>query len=32
MKDINKWMSQNMLKLNSDKTEIVILGTPSVCS
>ena len=27
LRDVYKWMSQNMLKLNSDKTEIIILGT-----
>ena len=27
--DIHCWMSQNMLKLNSDKTEIVVIGTKS---
>jgi hypothetical protein len=25
--DIHSWMSQNMLKLNNDKTEIVVIGT-----
>ena len=28
--DVYSWMSKNMLKLNSDKTEIIILGTDTV--
>ena len=24
---INKWMSQNMLKLNQDKTEVLVIAT-----
>ena len=26
--DIYTWMSQNKLKLNADKTEVIVLGTP----
>lgn len=26
VKDVNEWMSQNFLKLNADKTEVIILG------
>ena len=26
--DIYTWMSQNKLKLNADKTEVLVLGTP----
>ena len=28
--DINTWMSQNKLKLNADKTEVVVMGTPQM--
>ena len=27
--DIYSWMSQNKLKLNADKTEVLVLGTPT---
>ena len=30
LRDVYSWMSKNMLKLNSDKTEIIILGTDTV--
>ena len=26
--DIYTWMSQNKLKLNADKTEVLVMGTP----
>ena len=26
--DINKWMLQNLLKLNDDKTEVLLIGSP----
>ena len=29
LSDIYTWMSQNKLKLNADKTEILVLGTPN---
>lgn len=30
LKDVRKWMLQNMLKLNDTKTEFLIIGSPSV--
>ena len=32
VKEIKKWMTQNMLQLNSDKTEIILFGTPQQLS
>ena len=28
--DIYTWMSQNKLKLNADKTEVLVMGTPQM--
>ncbi len=30
MKEIKKWMAQNHLKLNDSKTEVLVIGTPTV--
>ena len=30
LRDVYSWMSKNMLKFNSDKTDIIILGTDTV--
>ena len=30
VQDVQKWMSENYLKLNSDKTELLVLSTPTL--
>jgi hypothetical protein len=32
VQDVQKWMSDNYLKLNSDKTELLVLSTPNLSS